>query len=145
MHKLTQILVSRQPKSPLNVQDALKPADIKQEIVIVSSSSPTPVTSTEEKTYDCLVGGKAVKLTIDKKVALNIMSHTQFKKLTDAKFKTCTVDMVPMQSGKLSLLGHFSSKIEINNLVQYINFSVRKGSEDFVLITKKMADSLGLL
>lgn len=110
--------------------------------LVVSNSSPAAEAA--EKNYDCLVGGKAVKLTIDKNMSLNIMSDTLYKKLIDAKCKTCTTDMVPMQTGKLSLLGHFSSKIEINNLVQYINLSVRKGSEDFILITKKMADSLGL-
>jgi hypothetical protein len=125
----------------LKVQETPKIIEMKQEAVTVSSSSPT---STVEKSYDCLVGGKAVKLSVDKNVPLNVMSYNKFKKLFESKFKVCTVDMVPIQCGNFSFLGHFSSKIEINNLVQYINFAVRKGSEDFVLVTKKMSEQLGL-
>lgn len=53
--------------------------------------------------------------------------------------------MVPLQSGNYHFEGHFSTKIEINNLVQYINFSVKNGSEDYVTVNKRMADDLGLL
>lgn len=142
--------IKQEPKS----HDDEKPdRSISQETVLNSlqMSSQETLTTNEplaakinEKVYDCLIGGMPSKLAVKSHYPTNVMSKDQFKKLYTGKYKFFTTDFVPSKVGDFTFSGQFTSKIEINNQIQYISFYVQEGSEEFVVIGKKMADQLGL-
>jgi hypothetical protein len=123
-----------------------KPLLLKQETTSAPSPSSQPSTSMQSvlKFFDCLVGGKALKLTIDQNSPINIISLHQFKKLHAEKFKFFTTDMVPTTIGGFRFAGQCTSKIEINSRSLFINFSVREGTETHVIISSKTAEQLGI-
>jgi hypothetical protein len=102
-------------------------------------------TSIEGNFYNCFIGGMPAKLIINSNYPTNVMSKETFKKLYNGKYKFFTTDFVPSKVGDFKFSGQFTSKIEINNQIQYISFYVQEGSEDFVSIGKKMAEQLKLV
>lgn len=126
-----------------NDQDDKKP--LQELLKIHEANSKLSSETVDGVTYfNCLVGGMPTKLIIDKNYPTNVMSKETFKKLHSGKYKFFTTDFVPSKVGDFQFSGQFTSKIEINNLIQYISFYVKEGSEEFVTIGKKMADQLKL-
>lgn len=94
--------------------------------------------------YECLIGGMMTKLVVRNNYPTNVMSKETFKKLYNGKYKFFTTDFVPSKVGEFQFSGQFTSKIEISGQIQYISFYVQEGSDDFVIIGKKMAEQLKL-
>lgn len=119
-----------------------RPIQIKQEST--SNYAETLISKASLKFYDCLVGGKKLKLTVDQQSSINVMSLTLFNKLQRENFNFFTTDMVSYKFKEFTFVGHHISKVELNNQSEFINFSVREGTEDYVMISIKLAHKLGL-
>lgn len=119
------------------------PVQVKQEPQEPVSIIPTSKSSI--KFHECVVGGRNVKFMVDQNSPINVMSLTLFKKLQKENFLFFTTDMVPTNLGEFILVGQHVSKLAFNNKSEYINFSVREGTENFVMISKNMANKLGIL
>lgn len=124
-----------------------KPLPIKQETAVASTSKCSQSTTrpSSAKLHDCLIGGKALTLLVDRKSRINIMSLDQFKKLHAENFKFFTTDMVPATVEGFKFAGQCTSRIEINGRSMYINFSIREGSESHVIVSGKMSEQLGIV
>lgn len=125
----------------LKVQGEAKSLKLKPED---PPSAKSLTVSTTDKTFDCLLGGKAVKLVKDKTVPCNIMSSMLFKKLIKSNIKISTMENFSFKSGNFKFIGYATYKIEINSLVKYITFSIREGKEDFVIVANEKSRELKL-
>lgn len=94
---------------------------------------------------ECVIGGGMhTKLVIKTECPTNIMSRALFRRLRAEKHTFFTADMIPSKIGNLEFFGQFTSKIEANGKNVMINFYVHEGSEDFVIINRRMAELLCL-
>jgi hypothetical protein len=105
-----------------------------------------PTTSTSpQTTFYVKIGGLAAKIVLDEKIPINVMSKGLFRKMRQQKCKWFTSDPIALKIGDVNYCGQFTSKITVNGISSYVNFYVKVGEEDLALITKKMAQQLGLI
>lgn len=123
-----------------------RPLQIKQESTSTDTiHSDLLIPETSDKFHNCLVGGKRVKFMVDKQSSDNVMDLKLFQMLKAKNFQFFTTDMLPCKVGDFTFVGQCTTKLECNNQTEFINFSVREGTKDYVILTKNLADKLGII
>lgn len=109
-----------------------------------SPIEPASLTPKTEMLFDCTIGNRPSRFKIDETNAINIISESEHMKLLNFKVNWRTNGMVEeLLVGHKEFKGIFVAQLKLaNGNRAYANFFIRKGKEEFVMISKKLAKEL---
>lgn len=102
-----------------------------------------------EKLIDGLIGNRPCRFKISEGNPVNIVSSDEYMKLLALKLNFRTNELVQLQlqttdsNTEFKFKGILATHLRLmNGKPQYANFYIREGNEDFVTITKELAEKL---
>lgn len=91
-----------------------------------------------------MIGDKLVMVTVKDYEPCCTMSMDLYQKLSSENFKPLTTDIIPIKVGQARYSGQITTVINVNGSSKILNIHLKEGHEDFVVLTKKKAQELGL-
>lgn len=102
------------------------------------------ITNVPKLLHECMIGDKLVKVTVRDYEPCCTMSMDLFQKLSSENFRPLTVDIIPIKVGQARYSGQITTVINANGSSKILNIHLKEGHEDFVVLTKKKAQAMGL-